>query len=232
MKFTDTAWSAADFTEQLDKSKSVIDLKKTNSNSILFSDSILIWTNNSDYENLVEFIYKIQGVVQNTLMGGFPLRGTIEYGPLYHNPRQILTENSYNYFNSIGGSALMNAYREEQNFDWMGCTTSRNCSQKIKEILNAHDQGSDFKNNDIFKTNVLVEYEAPKKIGDVINLYTINWVNPVIKGMFVKNEISSLFLKHCINVAVPREVKRKIDNTNKYIKYIIDNQLITPLKFK
>ena len=221
-----TVYSVPNFIEQPDTTKSIIDLESSNINSILISDSILLWTNDCDYDSLLQFIYKVQGLIQAAFMGGFPLRGTIEYGGIYHQEKLIPTKHSYNHFDLIGGSALINAYQQEQNFEWMGCVISSNCMDKIRQLIIEHEGISDFKIANIFKKNTLIEYEAPKKSGKLESYFTINWVNLIVRGIYLKSGILDIFIMHNKTQGIPWEVKRKIDNTTHYVKYIVDNKLI------
>lgn len=210
-------------TNQQDQAKSLINLDSINTSSILISDSILLWTNDCEYKNTIEFIYRIQRLIKNAFMGGFPLRGTIEYGSLYHIEKSIPTKTSYNHFDVIGGSALMDAFIEEQKLEWLGCTLSKTCLAEIKRIVKDYDQSDDSYSNELFKNKILVEYEVPKKSGVVEKYFTINWVDFIVTGYYKKQEIKDIFLKYTdlSNLAWP--VKIKIDNTNENLKYIIEN---------
>ena len=104
------------FIAQAESKQDLINLDSISSNSILFSDTILIWTVNTDYKSLLEFIYRIQRLLRNAFMGGFPLRGTIEFDAIYHKPHIIHTKSSYNHYDLIVGPALMNAYKMEHEF--------------------------------------------------------------------------------------------------------------------
>lgn len=217
------------FLKQTEPNKSLINLEAINTNFILISDSLLVWTNANDFKNISEFLYRIQRLVRNTLVAGFPLRGTIEYGSIFHQETKIPTIGSYNHFDLIGGSALMGAYKEEQNYNWMGCTLSKNCVAELKNIVQDKTELEE-----IFKPNILIEYEAPKKTNEFEKLFTINWVDSMLVNFYQKNEIINLFMKY-INPVNIHAGQTKLDNTNQYLKYVAEkgwaNQFIGVRQF-
>ena len=210
------------FIAQAESKQDLINLDSISSNSILFSDTILIWTVNTDYKSLLEFIYRIQRLLRNAFMGGFPLRGTIEFDAIYHKPHIIHTKSSYNHYDLIVGPALMNAYKMEQNFEWMGCTLSNVCVAEIQKVI-VQNGFSNVEDNEIFKNNILIKYEPPKKVGDVEELFVINWVDFIVRGIFKNNQIESLFIKDIKHPLMSWSEKRKIDNTNNFINYVSEN---------
>ncbi|MBS1926256.1 MAG: hypothetical protein JST57_09650 [Bacteroidetes bacterium] len=201
---------------QADSNQGLIDLESINTNSILISDSLIVWTNDCNCKSIIEFTYRIQRLIRNAFIAGFPLRGTIEYGSIYHEERNIPTKTSYNHFNLIGGNALMNAYKSEQEFQWAGCIITQNCTKQILSILDINDQSL------IFKNKVLIKYDAPKKNGETENLYVINWVDFILADYCRKNKITELFMQYCKPESL-HLAKPKIDNTQKFLNYIVKN---------
>lgn len=202
-----------------------IDLETINTNSILISDSIILWTENCEYQNVIEFIHRVQRLMRNCFVGGFPLRGTISYGSLFHNEKNIASK-TYNHYDLIVGPALMNAYKTEINFEWMGCTLDSECFEEITKIITQNNNSLNFEADNLFKENILVKYTPPKKSGDVETLYTINWVDLIIQGLYNKSEIQNQFMKNINSTKLAWQDKRKIDNTNSYISFIIQQRLV------
>lgn len=66
----------------------------------------------------------------------------------------------------------------------------------------------------------------PRKCGDVETLYTINWVDLIIQGLYNKREIQNQFMKNINSTKLTWQDKRKIDNTNSYISFIIQQNLV------
>lgn len=208
--------------------KHEIDLESINTNSILISDSIIVWTDNCEYQNVIEFIYRIQRLVRNCFVGGFPLRGTISYGSLFHNEKNISSK-TYNHYDLIVGPALMNSYKTETNFEWMGCTLDNECFRELTKIIAQNNNSFNFEADNLFKENILVKYIAPKKSGEVEELYTINWVDLIIQSLYIKSEIQNQFINNLNYEKLAWQDKRKIDNTNSYISYIIQENLVCNL---
>ena len=203
-----------------------IDLSSINTNSILVSDSIILWTKNCEYENVIEFIYRIQSLLRNTFIKGFPLRGAISYGGLFHQEKKLDTFTSYNHFNLIVGNALVSAYENEKKFEWMGCTFNSECFEELKKIISLNNPFASFKTNKIFKENIVVPYEPSQKTGIVETLYTINWLDLIVIDYHKKNRIIDFFMGHSNYANLTPEVRKKIDNTNKYINFIVENKFV------
>ncbi|HMT96888.1 MAG TPA: hypothetical protein PKC62_09390 [Ferruginibacter sp.] len=211
------------FSDNIDKAE--IDLESINTNSILISDSIILWTESCEYQNVIEFIHRVQRLMRNCFVGGFPLRGTISYGSLFHNEKNIASK-TYNHFDLIVGPALMNAYKAEINFEWMGCTLDSECFEQITKIITQNNNSLNFEIDNLFKENIIVKYMPPRKCGDVETLYTINWVDLIIQGLYNKREIQNQFMKNINSTKLTWQDKRKIDNTNSYISFIIQQNLV------
>ncbi|HRP33948.1 MAG TPA: hypothetical protein PKV73_18750, partial [Agriterribacter sp.] len=167
-------------------------------------------------KSIIEFIFRIQRLLKNTFMLGFPLRGMIEYGSIYHQELKFPTKTSYNHFDLIGGNALMNAYKGEQEFQWSGCTLSKNCTEKIFSTLTINEQSH------VFKNEVLINYEVPKKNGETEKLYAFNWIDFIVADYWRKNKITELFMQYCNSKSL-EVAKPKIDNTLIFLTHIIEN---------
>jgi hypothetical protein len=203
---------------QAESNRGVIDLETINTNSILISDSLIVWTNDCEGKSMIEFIYRIQRILRNTFLAGFPLRGTIEYGSIYHEERRIPTQISYNHFELLGGDALMRAYEGEREFQWMGCTISKDCVHHISNIHKLDEQSP-------LSNGVIIEYAAPKKGAESESFYVINWVDIVVAAWHQRNLIKDLFMQNCLAESFPL-VEQKIYNTQKFIQHIVENKLV------
>ena len=120
----------------------------------------------------------------------------------------------------------MNAYKAEINFEWMGCTLDSECFEQITKIITQNNNSLNFEIDNLFKENIIVKYMPPRKCGDVETLYTINWVDLIIQGLYNKREIQNQFMKNINSTKLTWQDKRKIDNTNSYISFIIQQNLV------
>lgn len=111
------------FSQAIDKSRTMSDGAKINLHELnfrLYSDSILIWTENTRFPVFNNLIHALIELFRIGFQKRLPLRGVLTYGDI------IIREpdsNSDNFFSNeaIYGEALVEAYTKEQKQNWSGC---------------------------------------------------------------------------------------------------------------
>ena len=173
--------------------------------SIIISDSIVLWTKDDDINNFNMLVLAVRLLIMKSFGIGIPLRGAITRGPL-----SVSIENSIQIF----GKSLTNAYTTESHMEISGCVIEDECMEYVLGICD----GNEIFNN-ITNSNCIIQYLMPKKYGEVKNHYMINWVSPA-PGSYILESFS----KH--NKSINNwAVHNKIKNTSDFIDYIKMNNL-------
>jgi hypothetical protein len=166
-------------------------------NSLVVSDSIMLWTNHSNIWGLLEITEATRHILSGAIESGIPLRGIITKGPIIFQKKEEKNNNFDNGRITLAGKALVRAYTEEETFDWSGCVISDECVEiwetgVIKYYL-----------DDARKNNVYVKYPVPVKFKDSKgNIHiekkvktVFNWVNDTSKEM-TKEDVEAAFSAH------------------------------------
>lgn len=178
-------------TFQSNISKYVSYHKSANVQIALFSDSILIYSQ----DNTVGSLHALADITSHIMMYAIqqekpiPLKGAIAAGLMTCNQTKQL------YF----GQALIDAYLLEENIKYYGVLVHHSAEKYLKE--------EDFKE---FR-----DIKAPLKSGDIAH-YELRWYDTVIKKEG-KNEKT---VRECLNnlrLTVSDEPRKYIDNTQKVI---------------
>lgn len=173
--------------------------------SIIISDSIVLWTKDDDINNFNMLVLAVRILIIKSFEIGIPLRGAITRGPLH-----VSTENSIQIF----GKSLTSAYTTESHMELSGCMIEDECMEYVLGICGENEIF-----NNITSSNTIIQYLLPKKHGEVKNHYMINWVSPSPDSYILES-----FSEH--NKSINSwAVHIKIKNTSDFIGYIKKNNL-------
>ncbi|NLE06466.1 MAG: hypothetical protein GX638_16905 [Crenarchaeota archaeon] len=144
-----------------------IDLQN-NSNvfSTMVSDSIILWSEDCTITSFVKIIDLIATILSNGVFHYFPIRGAMTTGTIsgkYYNKN-----NSFSQL-QLYGKPIVEAYELSESANWMGCEVAKECIEMIHE-----DENLDFK--ELLEEEYIVEYEIPKKNGEIKVCYALNWM--------------------------------------------------------
>ena len=124
-----------DFSQAIDKSRTMSDGAKINLQELnfrLYSDSILIWAENTRFPVFNNLIHALIELFKIGFKKRLPLRGVLTYGDI------IIREpdsNLGNFFSNeaIYGEALVEAYTKEQEQNWSGCLITEQAWLAMKQ---------------------------------------------------------------------------------------------------
>lgn len=174
----------------------------------IMSDSIIIWTKDTENITLMKLLGFTSVFIQKTFILGVPLRGAISKG----NVSELTTPVNNILQSCVIGNGIVNAYKLEGKQNWMGCIVDPICFRGMPmgyvELLISK------KNSSVVKYKVPIKKRniKGKIIGDFESNYVINWTN--VPGL-IQNDIKffednfSRFEKSITN----KDTKYKIKNT-------------------
>lgn len=162
-----------DFENAIDTSRTIGDtqIRLDSLNFRIYSDSILIWTNDELFRTFGNLLYAVSFLVSHGLQHGFPLRGVLNYGELFICKK---LENKFLSNEAIYGKALVEAYSLEGQIQCAGCILTPQAWKKICEIWSVVATSSKDPNAYFNRYPYLVWYPIPMKT-EVRPGIAINW---------------------------------------------------------
>jgi hypothetical protein len=173
----------------------------------LFSDSIVLVANEDTDTSFLQLLIYVWRLSQTFLAAGLPLRGGLDYDEIYANM-------------SAGvflGHALTNAYQLEAAQDWAGIAINHSVAARYAPLFEKANDPA------LFLSDIVRRYPVPLKAGTVKDLYTVNW-----RFNFIVQKGTRSLFGHNDDPAV----RRKIDNTLKYAKAVVDSGRIYSVQDK
>lgn len=167
-------------------------------NSYIFSDSIILISNDENYQSCLKLLVYSWRFTQVLLAAGMPVRGAITFGEIYENVSNGI----------VLGLALTEAYELEQKQQWIGVAIDSSTELAYPGLFSA------IKSEKEILKNIFLRYPVPFKDGTTKILHTLNWRFNLI----VEKGTRSLFSDQ-----PNAEVDEKIQNTLRYAKKVIDS---------
>lgn len=184
----------------------------------LFSDTIVLWTDNNSSESLSELILVTNNLFNYSMQIGLPLRGAISIGDISTNSFKFNSK-KINIVNSIIGCGLVNAYNIEGDQLWSGCVLDPMiydlCDTHIKNYLDCTYMKKNF-----------LKYNVPRRSTGCQEMIALNWVN-VNDDCFDEKTIMELFSSYNKD-ATADDVKTKIVNTLKFYNFVKNPKNLEP----
>ena len=182
-----------------------VDLQKSNIGYINFSDSILFYSVDDSYQCLKTML-KICGEFMNVVICGPSrmIRGAIAHGEFYADPKA----------NAYVGKALIDAYRLEEEQDWIGLSLHESV-EKIKDFDKAKEDHKGY----------IVKSLVPLKNYSKEFPLCINWANKnYLNASFNARKSIELCYKRGLeslkeNPKELEKLKRRIKNTKAFLEY-------------
>lgn len=100
-------------------------------NSLVISDSIVLWTDDSTEESFFKIITVMGMILFAGIATGIPLRGSITAGSLTRLSNKY-ESNTNNVTETVLGKGLVDAYLLEKTQQWSGCIISKSALEEFK----------------------------------------------------------------------------------------------------
>lgn len=194
-------------------------------NYVIISDTILIWSENIDYNSFYTILYVVKHIMYHAFKLHIPLRGAIVVGSMALFDRREQT-NKINVQASFVGKAIVSAYELGNSQDWSGCYITDECVQEgIIEFEKFKNENSNDKNfieaiENVHESNMqcIVKLPIPFKSGNQEG-NALQWVEIGEADPINIEQIEETFAINK-NYRGQSSVKIKIKNTEEFVKKI------------
>ena len=159
-----------------DKQHATYDSSNIKVNSLIISDSVVIWTDDNSMKSFVDIIAVLRHLLNYSLKMGLPLRGSLVEGNL-DKINQTFQSSKDNSQITLIGLGLVKAYVFESEQEWSGCIIENECI----DLYNSNVEKNKAELKDIatleylVEKNLIMKYRAPLKTGSISDYYVINW---------------------------------------------------------
>ena len=183
-------------------------------NSVLFrifSDTFLIYTSEVSDKSFLALLAALDFLFIAANENNLPIRGATAVG-------ELIVSNGIEI-----GIPIVEAYEKEQKQDWIGCWITQSCIDRISD-KESH-----------LSEKYIVEYEIPLKDGEIRKNFAFNWVKSIpniIRSRLRQNidvfepEEVKKEIKFFRNKSTIKAVKRKHENTEKFVDYVLTPQFM------
>ncbi len=180
-------------------------------NSLIFSDSVFIWTENDSFEAFEKLTFALNRIIKNSLvLHSLPIRGSITRGFVVISNVQYPTPHE-NFITTIYGDAIVRAVELEKVQDWAGCLIDEEC---ISFLKNNKEEWNNF-----IHKKIIMEYNAPiKNSKNESSYYVLNWVGQDLS--LTPNDYFNIIQKWFRNPKL-KVVEDKMENTKDFVKYVL-----------
>lgn len=190
-----------------------------NLNSLVISDSIIIWTDDTNPNNFVQLVTTVKHHLHLSMKLGIPLRGAITSGQLSVKFGRHENSPKQNSFATLLGLPLTNAYVLENKSEWSGCVIDNSCiGEYEKEIEMCLAENPNCINLDgLVKLDILNKYLVPMKSGKLEEFYCLNWTNYFLTDQLTEDDVRKAFKSHnkkSDNWSVETKIRNTIDYLN------------------
>lgn len=184
------------------------DLNKARVNSIVFSDTIVFWSNDDSSDSFKSIVDAVSMFFASAVIGrSWAARGAITYGDLTYTSYDIANKNFLINQSGLYGKSIIDGYELEESQEWIGCMVSESA---IEHFLKSEEDGENY------LSTRLLQYEVPVKKGKVLKQQYVIWWG---WGQDSEKNVERFFTKLAKLEELPEIVKDKYDNTCKYLKY-------------
>ncbi|HXA03068.1 MAG TPA: hypothetical protein VNW99_13830 [Cytophagaceae bacterium] len=187
-------------------------------NSMVISDSVILWTNNTSTRSFFDIMITIRFMLSHGVFLGIPLRGGLVAGPITFI-ENIATSNANNRQLTFFGKSIIDSFSIEKKQELSGCIIDKACldlygSELEKELLITPDPqrlNRAISVESLRKRGFIMDYNVPIKDGSSLCETVINWPS-VISPKLPEEKIIESFARHNKTVSKP-EIQLKIENT-------------------
>lgn len=197
------------------------DFQSFNLNSLIVSDSIILWSDELNINKIVDILAVCKEFIHNMIVIGLPVRAAITIGefdkienafPSFMDNKQV----------SILGKGLVDAYLMEGNQEWAGGIVSNNVikflNEEFEKIPATDDEGFNLLNY-LIEKNIIIKYPPPLKKSMDID-FCFNWALSPDKDHCVDEKMIEGYFKSFKKQVDHASVQIKINNTIEFIRHI------------
>lgn len=197
---------------RIDSGRAELSSDEVSVNSLIVSDSILLWTDNDNNNSLEELIWVVRMFMDTSFRTGIPTRGAIGIGSLSFRDVTIATP-MRNSVRTLFGRVLVDVYDRVSAQEWSGGVLLPNCIERYAEHSHSPDTAKLRLENlkDQEGNRLLIRYPVPYKNGQQVDEWVLQWVRHT-SYLPSENQVRDCFAMHNKPVADDR-TKRKISNT-------------------
>jgi hypothetical protein len=187
------------------------DIRQATINSLLVSDSILIWTDDCRTESFNNIVMAVRNLMAFSVINDILLRGAISIGPLTVVFNQLPSQ-THNFQHSLFGRGIVDAVQAEKTQDWAGCMITE-AAMKCYETGCAGERS-------LIEKKVIVPYSIPIKGGNESAGYVIDWVNHPQAGIDAQTVTGAFAPTPSIDRSEFEKIKLKLANTLKFVRHV------------
>lgn len=201
-------------------------------NSITISDSIVLWTDNTEINDFYDLLVLVRDLIFHGFYCGLPLRGALTIGPISYYYEKIKSK-SQNYYASVFGKSIVDAYELSDDQRWSGALITDEAIKEYEDKINRlvrpiNDPFNRYNNQELYNLisiNALIrrkfirKCEVPSKQKLQKICYTIDWVNTK-NPKFTEDSVKASFSKHNKLLKKSDSVNEIINNTINYCKSV------------
>jgi hypothetical protein len=206
------------------------DIRQATVNSLLVSDSILIWTDDNSAESFENIVKAVRNLLAFSIMDGIPLRGAISIGSFTSIVNQWPSQ-TYNFQHGLFGKVIVEASDAEKKQEWCGCEIAQTAIVSYESKCSV--------GTSLITNKLILPYPVPRKKENAeADSFVIDWVNhpqtrinaQVVEDAFAPpiNPDPSAWEKD--KIEWKNSVEIKYTNTLKFLKHVksSENQLFKP----
>ena len=187
------------------------DIRQATVNSLLVSDSILLWTDDDLPESFNNIVTAVRSLIAFSVIDGILLRGAISVGPLTVILNQLPSQ-THSFQHSLFGKAIVYAVQAEKSQDWAGCMIT-------EPAMECYETGCTGEKT-LMEKKVVVPYPIPMKGGEEAAGYVIDWVNHPQAGIDIEAVAGAFAPTPKIARSEFEKIKIKLANTLKFVKHV------------
>lgn len=186
-------------------------------NSLVVSDSVIIWSSDDSARSFNEVVSVVRGVIAHSHFNGLPLRGAISLGPVSWMDSRLGSA-THNVQSSVFGVGLTKAYQLEKDQDWAGCVVADESLRRFEERLGSRASGKTLL--EIRDSLGLIQYRIPFKTGPK-EMTAVDWVNHPEVGIYSDNA-GNAFIEHgkITNEDDYEAIRKKVENTLTFVRHV------------
>ena len=192
----------------------------------LISDSLLLWTDDDDLEDLLCLLVASRSLLNTSLCGGLPMRAALTWGQVEH-----WTDDSGDGrfgVESVFGLALVEAYEAADDQEWAGGIVLPAAISRFEELVRSRQVMSSREpelmtfDTLVERTGLVMRYPVPMKGGDR-DAYTIDWLratSPTVRPPEIRHAFERFHPRPGgISPEEARAVETKLQNTSRFVSY-------------
>jgi hypothetical protein len=189
-------------------------------NSLIVSDSVIIWTEDDSPQAFQDIVSVARGVMAYSCFGGLPLRGAISVGPVSWIESKLESKRD-NLRSSVFGIGLTQAFQLEKAQDWAGCVIDAEAIKRYSDKAIIENPDLDVPS---IKTRIgILEYMVPMKNG-CEKMSVLDWVNhPEIQAR--SKTVADAFYRHrksasSASLEDRASTETKLKNTVRFVRHV------------